>query len=141
VIINELAEMGVERGYNYFIDHFNDIMAILFNHKEFKKKRQVKTDYLYHLLQDFPERIFSHYIPLPNKSLLILEQNCTGRWIDPIHVGAIDAIMMIAGIDSPFSDYSVKTKERRTVKALSKLSDFYFNFYKTSLSKKPGIFP
>jgi hypothetical protein len=140
LIINELSELGIERGYNYFIDHFADIMAVLFNHKEFKKKRQVKTDYLYHLLQDYPERIFSQYIPLPNKSLLILEQNCTGRWIDPIHVGAIDAIMMIAGIDSPFSDYSVKTKERRTVKALSKLSDFYFNFYKTSLSKKSGIF-
>lgn len=140
-IIAELAELGIERGYNYFIRNFYDITTLLFNHKEFKNKpKQRKVDYLYHLIQDYPERIFSQYIPLPNKSLLILEQNYTGKWIDPIHVGAIDAIMMIAGIDNPLSDHSLRTKERRTVKALTKLSEFYYVFYKSSLSGKPGIF-
>jgi len=141
-IINELADMGIERGYNYFVNNFYDITQLLFTHKDFKmpKSRRVKTDYLYHLMQDYPDRIFSQYIPLPNKSLLILEQNYTGRWIDAIHIGAIDAIMMIAGIDNPLSDHSLRTKERRTVKALTKLSEFYYNFYKTSLSSKHGIF-
>lgn len=140
-IIAELSELGIERGYNHFIRNFYQITQLLFSHKVFKVTgRKAKTDYLYHLLKEHPNEIFSQYIPLPNKSLLILEQNYTGKWMDNIHVGAIDAIMMIAGIDNPLSDHTLRTKERRTVKALTKLSDFYIKFYKSNLSSKTGIF-
>lgn len=138
-VITDLMEFGIQRGYNYFVDNFDTIMDVLFNMKDFRFKRG-QVDYLQKLLETHRDCVFSDYLPLPNKSLLVIEKTNVGIYVDPTIIGAIDAIEMIVNIDSPLSEHTVRIKENRTVKALVKLSEFYENFFKTNLSGKGGIF-
>lgn len=137
-IVNEMVEQGFHRGYNYFCQNFDEIMGRLFEMRAFKLKKG-QRDYLFELLQDNRDRIFSDFLPLPNKSLLIIEKSNVGVYIDMSIVGAIDAIEMITSIDSPMSEHTIRTKENRAVKAIVKLSEFYESFFKSNLSGKPGI--
>lgn len=138
-VINDLIDLGIQRGYNYFVENFDMLMETLFSMKDFRLKRG-QHDYLYQLIRDYRHCVFSQYLPLPNKSLLVIEKTNVGIYIDPTIIGAIDAIEMIVNIDSPLSEHSVRVKENRTVKALVKLSEFYESFFKTNLSGKGGIF-
>ena len=138
-VINDLIEMNIQRGYNYFVENFDTIMAMLFNMRDFKLKRG-QVDYLFKLITDYRHCIFSEYLPLPNKSLLVIEKTNVGIYIDPTIIGAIDAIEMIVNIDSKLSEYTVRVKENRTVKALVKISEFYESFFKVNLSGKGGVY-
>lgn len=143
VVLDEIQSAGIQRGYNYFVNNFEWIINTLFNIKSFKLQKTkgvVERDYLRELLERDKECIFSDYIPLPNKSILVIEGTNVGTYADPVVVGAIDAIQTIASIDSSLYQHSLRTKENRTIKCLSKLADFNDNYYKTSLAKKSGIF-
>ena len=138
-ILDEIQSSGIQRGYNYFVENFDYILNILFNIKSYKLKKG-NRDYLYELVQRDRACIFSDYIPLPNKSLLVIEGTNVGTYADPVVVGAIDAIQTIASIDSSLFQHSLRTKENRTIKCLSKLAEFNDNYYKSSLARKSGIF-
>jgi len=138
-VLDEIQSKGIQRGYNYFVENFDWIMETLFNIKSYKFKKG-NRDYLYELIHRDRNCIFSDYIPLPNKALLVIEGTNVGTYADPVVVGAIDAIETIAGIDSSLFQHSVRVKENRTIKCLSKLAEFNDNYYKTSLAKKAGIF-
>lgn len=136
-VVNKIVEAGIQRGYNYFVDNFDKIMSYLFSLKDFRKDG---VDYLQILLQEYRHLVFSDYIPIPNKSLLIIEKTNVGVYVDPIIVKAVDAIEMLVSIDKNFHDQNPRVKENRTAKAISKLGDFYESFNKTNLSPKSGQF-
>lgn len=140
LVIQKIINSGIQRGYNNFVEHFDDIINFLFNQKEYQIKKSVSEDYLLKLINENRNIIFSDYIPLPNKSLFIIEKTNLGVYIDPIIVEAIDAISMIVSIDKSFYDQNARVKENRTAKAISKLTDFYEKFYKINLSPKAGQF-
>jgi len=138
-VISKIVEAGIQRGYNNFVENFDIIINYLFSLKEFQLKKD-QIDYLKILIEQNRHQIFSNYIPLPNKSLLIIEKTNVGIYVDPIIVDAIDAIEMLVSIDTTFHDQNPRVKENRTAKAISKLSDFYERFYKTNLAPKAGQF-
>ena len=138
-ILNTIMGLGIQRGYNNFVANFDTIINTLFELRDFKLKRNAR-DYLLELIQTNRASIFSDYIPLPNKALLIIEKTNVGVYMDSTIVGAIDAMGMITSIDTPLAEHSQRTKENRSIKALIKLSEFYENFYKANLAGKPGIF-
>ena len=138
-VVSKIVEAGIQRGYNNFVDNFDLIMSFLFNLKDFKVKK-TKDDYLPIFLEQNRHKLFSDYIPLPNKSLLIIEKTDVGVYVDPIIIGAIDAIDMLVSIDNRFYDQNPKTKANRMVKALSKLCLYYENFYRFNLAVKSGQF-
>lgn len=137
--IQILTEMGVKRGYNNFVENFDDIISKLFELRSFKNK-SVKDKALLDMITKYRDCIFSEYVPLPNKSLLIVEESVGETYIDPIIVGAIDAIRTISSIDSPLSQLTVRQKENRTCKTIAKLSSFYYNIYHDVLAAKTGWF-
>lgn len=138
-VVNRIVEAGVQRGYNNFVAKFDEIMTILFSLKDLKKPGDGDT-YLRQLLADNRHKLFSDYIPIPNKSLLIIEKTNVGVYVDPIIVKAVDAIEMLVSIDRNFHDQNPRVKENRTAKALAKLAGFYEQFFKKNLSPKPGQF-
>lgn len=138
--IDALQQLGIQRGYNYFIDNFDMIMGHLFELKDFQLPKRGARDYLKELLINSRECIFSKYLPLPNKSLLIIEETNKGTYVDPIVVGALNAIQMIASIDSPTSQHSQRTRENRTIKTIVELAEFDDNYIRSGLAEKTGIF-
>lgn len=129
---------GLERGYNNFIDNFDRITDALFELRIFKKPKTI--DPLQRLIKEQRDCVFSDYLPLPNRSLLVIEESNVGTYVDPIVTGAVDAIRTMVSIDSPLSSHSTRTKENRTVKTIAQLSEFYDGLYRTTLAKKEGIF-
>lgn len=138
-VVDLIQKMGLERGYNNFILNFDDYVSRLLTMPGYKVKRN-RADLLMELIRKNRHTIFSDYLPLPNKSLLVIEETNVGIYIDPTIVGALDAIEIVTGIDAPTSTHSLRVKENRAVKAISKLAQFYTSYFKESLGGKPGIF-
>ena len=138
-ILAKLKADGVPRGYNNFVQNFRMIMEYLFSIKQFDVNDNI--DYLKQLLlghESNLQYIFSDYIPLPNKSILIIETTNVGIYVDPVVVGIVDAIEMLVSIDNDFYDQSIKVKENRTVKAIVKLVEYFEKYLKTNLTPKGG---
>lgn len=135
-VASYIEQQGLRRGYNFFVENFFNTIDFLFNLKAFKRKNNALRD----LLFANQDRIFSNYIPLPNKAILVIEENASNTYVDPIVIGAVDAIQTISSVDSAQSQLSVKVKENRTVKTIAKLAEFYDVFCRDSLAQKGGVF-
>lgn len=136
--VDELKEMGVERGYNNFVTNFDHYINCLFSLKHYKEKAGT-IDPLRQLLNMYRDCIFSNHLPLINKSLLVIEDTKVGVYVDPIIIGAIDAIRTISSIDSPLSNFTVREKENRTIKTIGMLSVFYYETYHEIIAGKGGL--
>jgi len=129
----------VERSYNYFVQNFDAIIEQLYEIRLFKAKRG-KKPVLKQVLERHRDCIFSRYLPIPHRSLLVVEKNDLGTYVDPITTGAVDAIRTLAGVDTEYRIYSTRTKENRTAKTIAQLAAFYETIYDKHLAKKEGIF-
>lgn len=142
-VIDILKENGIQRGYNFFIENFDQIISIIMESKDYKKNNKKTLVYFTELLTTWRDSIFSDYIPVPHRSLLVME-NVKGvsknDAINGTSVEALEAFNLMAGIDKKLSEKSVFARMNRTSRALTKISQYYYNFYKTSLSPKHGIF-
>jgi len=139
LIMDAVMDLGIPRGWNTFVENFDDIMSKLFDIKGFRARRGVPEP-LELLLKEQRQCVFSQYLPLPNRSLLVIEETNVGTYVDPIITGAVDAIRTMVGIDSVLSTHNVRMKENRTVKTISQLAIFYDDLVRTTLAKKEGIF-
>jgi hypothetical protein len=139
--LDSLIAMGMKRGYNNFITHIEEYLTMMFDIKTFRSKKG-QFDALYHLvMKDLKEgKLLSHYVPLINRSLLVIEETNVGKWVDPIVMGAIDAIRTITSIDDVVMGYTPRQKENRTAKTLIALSQYYKDTIDMVLSDKPGLF-
>lgn len=141
--IEELTRLGFNRSYNWFVDNFDQVMTILFDLPGLRKKPSdkdfSKNRDLLELIKLNRDKIFSKHLPLPNKTLLIIEKTHVGTYVDTMIVGAIDAINTIASIDHELCYIKQITRENRTVRALAGMADFYEGFYKDTLGEKYGI--
>lgn len=138
--INEANIMGMQRGYNNFVTHFDEYIEMLYSMSGFSKAKKGKETDLQVLLREQRDCLFSDYLPLPNKSLLIIEDTQVGTFVDPILTVATDAILTIASVDDPLMGLTVRQKENRTAKTLAKMSNFYFEVYRSVFAGKPGLF-
>lgn len=141
VYLDSLIAAGIKRGYNNFITHIEEYLTMMFDIKIFRSKRG-QFDALYHLvMKDLKEgKLLSHYVPLINRSLLVIEETKVGKWVDPIVMGAINAIRTISSIDDPVMAYTPRQKENRTAKTLIALAQYYKDTIDMVLSDKPGLF-
>ena len=139
--IEGLMAAGVKRGYNNFIANIEEYLTLMFDIRIFRSKKG-QFDALYHLvMKDLKEgKLLSNYVPLINRSLLIIEETKVGKWVDPIVMGAIDAIRTISSIDDPVMGFTARQKENRTAKTLIALANYYKDTVDVVLSDKPGMF-
>lgn len=138
-LADALEERGILSGYNYFVNNFDSIMEILFSMKDYAIQPKNSRDYLRELLTVSRSCIFNKYLPLPNKSLFIIEDTNSGKWVDTIIFDAVDAINTIASIDNSMPPHSIRTKENRTVKSIIQLAEFSSQYVIKKLAPKAGI--
>ncbi len=156
--IEVLEDLKIPRGYNYFVNNFDAIIDTLVAQKVFILKER---DLFYELIRKYRDCIFTQYLPVPNKSLLVLEDTSTDTYADPLIIDVIDAIQILIGVDTEpditsIESYlntdqyqkqleriqrsSIRTKENRTVSTIDKLAKFYENYASAKLGSKPGAF-
>jgi hypothetical protein len=135
-LIEEVKALGIQRGYNNFVNNFDHVLDALYSLRRFAKTR---GDHLYILINEQRECVFSTHLPLPNKALLIKEDTNVGPFMDKMVVAIINAIQMIRSIDTKTSQFTVRQKENRTVKTLVEISLFYYEGYHQLFARKPGL--
>lgn len=136
---NAKGGTGIDRGLNEFIRNFDTIFDYLYTLKRYRV-RKGQEDELYTLIRTQRDCVFSEYLPLPNRALLVIEKNNMGNYVDPMINGILDGIRTISSIDVPSKSYQVWVKENRIVK-MTVLNSKYFNdMYAKKLAMKEGIF-
>lgn len=138
-MMEEILSLGIERGFNNFVDNFDTVINKLFSIKGFRIKKD-EPHPIEILLSKYRDCVFSEYLPIPNRALLVLENASLGSYADNISAGAIDAVRTLCGIDNEIECYSVRTKENRTVKTISQLAKYYDLLAGNTLAKKGGVF-
>lgn len=138
--VDKIKARGITRGYNNFIRNFDEIFGFLIEMRDFKKKNKDKEDELRVLIETCRDQIFCKYLPLPNKSILILQMTNSGIYADTSISLAIDAIEGVAGLDVDEINMPLRLKENRTSRTLSKLQDFYIRYLKNIYEQKQGYF-
>ena len=135
-IIGLLIRAGItKRGLNYFTQNLYGILEAVAAMPRFKTKQEA----IYELLADMrnnPEKVFSQYIPLPNKSMMVIESNNLGIYIDKWVLDAKSAIKMMVGIDK---NVFVKNIENRTSKSMDALAAVYYLYIEQNLKPKTGL--
>lgn len=139
-IVKELQEIGIGRGYNYFVENFYEIINKLMELKRFSNRNRPINDPLMQILIEQKNAVFTNYLPLVNRTLLVIEDTNVGTYVDPFIPTAIDAILTVASIDTDEGRYTQRVKENRTVKFLIGLAKYYQNFIKQNLGSKQGIY-
>ena len=66
-----ILAMGIKRGYNNFINNFDHYLELMLQIPTYKKKQN--KDELVGFIQMFRGKIFSRYLPFPNRALLVIE--------------------------------------------------------------------
>lgn len=138
-VMEEVEALNLPRGINAFYENFDTIMEALFTIKGFRPKKGV-VDPLQTVIKQYRECLFTSYLPVPNRSLLVLEETHVGSYADPTVTGAVDAIRTMLGIDAVGNKYSVQDKESRTIQSICMFADYYDAFYRDKLAQKEGIF-
>lgn len=143
-----LDALPYKRSLNVFIENFDEIMETLFSLKAFrlpKSKSRTAPDFLRRLLEDNKGAIFSKHLPIPHRSLLVVEEGTAGGvYLDEYTPKAINAVLTLAGIDTPSAKGDILTnlrlRESRAVRAVARLSEYYYYVCSKRLAKKEGIF-
>lgn len=142
-VLLKLDQAGLDiRNYNNFINRFYEYMDFLFELKEFKGRVKGPKPELYDFIMENKEFIFSDYIPVLNKTLLVVEKTNVGSYVDQQLTLMIDAIRLMTGIDvetNAGTQMRLSTKMTRTSRCLCLLSDFYYKLYKNFFSPKTAL--
>ena len=135
----EVMSWGIPRGYNSFYENFDLILNRLFESKHFRLKKG-ESDEFRILYETHRDKFFCNWLPLPNRSALVIEKTNVGRYMDDTIHGVVDAIRTMVGIDTPLAMHTVRVKENRTIKTIMQLADFSEQTIRNKLAKKTGIF-
>jgi hypothetical protein len=136
VVVQFLESQNLPRGYINFVNNFDSIIEFFFNMHEFRLKKKQKVDYLHELIKNNRNAVFSDYWPLLNKSILIVENTHVGVYMDALVKDALNITHTLMNIDS---HPSLRIRENRIVKALSKMTSFYDDFIRKIVMGKRGL--
>lgn len=133
--VHILTAEGYERGYNNFVRNFFPILDIL--EAEFSKEPKRDRGRFPAFLKANEDKIFSDYLPYPNRSLMVMNGGVLGRFVDRNVNKAVDCVRRMTGID--IKNINVRSKQNRVSKTLLGLSDFYAGYTQDSIFSKGGL--
>lgn len=134
-----LEEKGIKPNYRYFYENYDYVITTLLEHKLFRRKRnQVEENAIEIFLRMYRSVTFCDHVPLPNKTMLVIEENATGVYREKSIEKSIDAMRTVAGIDLAVKGLKPRIKENRIVKALFLLIDFVDEYINDCVRGKSG---
>lgn len=130
-----LQTNGIKRGYNSFVQNFFKIVAIL--DQEFVKEKVTEKAAFQEFLANNKDKIFSRYLPFPNKIMFAMDSNELGKFIDKSLLNPINVIRRVTGIDLYTKPSHIK--QTKIAKSLIDLAEFYQGYMKSTFFSKPGL--
>lgn len=150
-VIDKLISDNIPRGYNNFVNHFDEIIAYLSKLKDFNRNRFTTdivagmlgpefegADPIDIFLKDFRENIFANHIPIPNKMFVVLEKTDLGMFVENSIFDIQNVVNTMLSIDIDHYETKLSSIENRTAKILTMLSDYYYSYITTRFRPKKG---
>lgn len=152
--VDALLFEGVKRGYNNFVENFDEYIKILDRVVKAKKEKGKERRALMRLIREHRDCIFSYYSPLPNRALIVIEDTNVGRYASDV-VQLVNAIQMFVSIDTGRiktvttddndsaltpEALSIRTKENRTARMIHHRAEFFEKYIKETMGSKRGLY-
>lgn len=147
-VIKELRETNIPRGFNYFTENIDAVLDQLQSLKTFKEDKakddplkRVMDAPLRRLINEQRKSVFTSHLPIPNKSILLIEVTNVGSYADLNHLNVMDVVQILINCDNPLtsSGMKIREKENRVSRALTALADYFQKYYDSTISPKEGI--
>lgn len=136
----DILALGIERGYNYFVANFNAVTNKLFTLPVYNKpEKRVAKARLITVFNQYRDCVFTEMLPVINRNMIVMESEAAWRYIDKSAPMGVNAVRLLLGIDTPGSHLRQSARENRTAKMLSKLTEFYIDYFKTNYAAKRGL--
>lgn len=145
-----LRGLPIPRGLNSFIENFDIIIDYLFKLQPFRMTRgkgKIGRDFLRDFITQNRAKIFPKVIPVPHRSLLVVEDSRDGGasvYMDDFTPRAIDAARCMAGIDTATRSGEITTnvhlRETRAVRCVSTYAEFHYEICTKRMARKEGFF-
>lgn len=136
--MNYLLDNGVERDYNWFVENFDVALDMLFKSPAFKSKYKLNYPVIKHF-EENRHKLFSDYIPLPNKLMVVMERKRGVSEVEPGTVRIVDIFNTLAGLDKNSENSNVAVKISRALRSIDKLYEYYDEFIKRHVGSKGSI--
>lgn len=138
-LIRRVQELFPRRGYNYFVQNYDEILQTLLSMGELRKTRASAPDPHREFLYANRHLTFTRYLPVPNRSLLYFEEAAVGKYVYDSILDAIDVLSTLASIDRDYYDQRPEQKANRTGKCLLRLAEFYRKYRSDYIGRKQGM--
>lgn len=135
--VASLQKLGIARGFNNFVNNFDDIIETLFE-KGFYRGTANNRQYLRRLIAENRHLLFTQYLPIPHKIAFVTEKTSVATYADFSMAGAYNAAITITEIDEGVHGTSLATKQNWTIGAINDLTGYYEDQYKMTIGKKEG---
>lgn len=124
-MVDQCVQLGLKRGYDYFVENFDAIITIL---KQVFKKPAKEEDYDLEFLRLYRHNLFMDHQPLPSLINMLTERTPLGSFLTAAIRAMPPILTLLAGIDLP--EVTHRTKLRRLGRAWSMLADYAEAQYK-----------
>jgi hypothetical protein len=128
-LIEKFKEVGIERGYNYFVDNIDDIIAFMCKHKGMVDSDIVEFRKLY------GKSMFTQHITFMSNLLFIIENSAGSKYYDGTFRQITDSVVSLIGID----EKSPKAQEDLIGKSLCNITVFYETHFTSMYNTRKGI--
>ena len=136
--IRRLMDLGIERGINYFHEHFDEIIEMLFNAGVISGTSRRQKDDLRAFINLYRDSIFCKYLPIPSRTGFVTEKSITGSFADTTMKTAIEAIRTISATVHALTPLDIRRLQHRTVKANEYLAQYHQDYMAATLTSKRG---
>tara|TARA_B100001057_G_scaffold463613_1_gene517866 strand:+ start:87353 stop:88837 length:1485 start_codon:yes stop_codon:yes gene_type:complete len=142
--IDNLRNAGFERGWEYFVNNYKDIITYLHQNDygktgDSKLATQIRRDAVFKLLVDNYDSTFTKYLPIPNRIAFVTETTTAGKVVDPSQVECLDAIRAICSVSGANVPHSQRVIENRVFRFHEQISNYYKVNYKDIIGRKEGM--
>lgn len=136
--MNFLIEKGVQRDYNWFVANFDMAVELLATSPGFKGSYRANVPLIKHL-EENRGKLFSDYIPLPNKLMVVMERKRGVNEVEPGTVRIVDVFNTLAGLDKSSENSNLSIKVSRSLRAIDKLYEYYDEFIRRHIGSRGSI--
>lgn len=135
--LEHLERQDFGRGWNNFMEKFDEILTFLFSMTAFKVEKGT-PDYLLFLLNVQADCVFCNYLPVPNRIMFPYEKTnfCIYRSNSAGFASAF--VQGMISIDSPIQKLTQKSRESRLARMYQNITEYQKHHIKHEISPKEG---
>lgn len=133
-----LEQRGIKRGYNSFVDNFDEIIEIL--EMNFCRTGRIadKEKFVQWARSIKDDVILNSYLPVLNRSLFILDNSDGIRYMNRDMTVIVNAVRRMTGVD--IRDLGEANLQNRTAKTLCDFANFYGGYFANKIFTKHALY-